>query len=90
VHHLLDPTTGRPSCHTGPDDVVAATVVAGSGAWAEALAKAAALDWPAAAARLDELGAGACVVTAAGCRHTNTTWARYAPDATSTDALEVA
>lgn len=36
VHHLLDPSTGR--CATG--DVVSATVVAGTAAWAEAFSKA--------------------------------------------------
>lgn len=36
IHHLLDPTTGRPI----DNDIAAVTVVAGSGWWAEALTKA--------------------------------------------------
>ncbi len=40
VHHLLDPSTGRPSTRSNDGrTVVGATVVAGTGAWAEAWTK---------------------------------------------------
>ena len=42
-HHLLDPSTGRPTGHTdrgdATDDVVACTVIAGTAAWAEVFTK---------------------------------------------------
>jgi thiamine biosynthesis lipoprotein len=78
VHHVLDPATGRPAGAGRPIDVVAATVVAGTGAWADALAKAALVDWAGSAPLLDAVGAGACVVTADGRTSANECWARFA------------
>lgn len=63
AHHLIDPTTGRPS--TG--DTVAVTVVADRGWWAEALAKSLFLDGPPALDRHPDVHS--LVVTADGCRH---------------------
>lgn len=62
-HHLIDPATGRPA----RTDVVACSVVAPTGAWADALAKAVLLAPPAEAAEiLAELGAAALVTHAGG------------------------
>jgi FAD:protein FMN transferase len=64
AHHLIDPRTGRPA----DTDVVAVTVVAAEGWWAEALTKALFLTGP---AGLDEAGdLHAVIVTADGTRHT--------------------
>jgi thiamine biosynthesis lipoprotein len=63
AHHLIDPRTGRPA-HT---DVVAVTVVAAEGWWAEALTKALFLTGPAGLDDYEDLHA--VIVTADGARH---------------------
>jgi thiamine biosynthesis lipoprotein len=63
AHHLIDPRTGRPA-HTA---VVAVTVVAAEGWWAEALTKALFLTGPAGLDDYDDLHA--VIVTADGTRH---------------------
>jgi FAD:protein FMN transferase len=62
AHHLIDPRTGRPA-HT---DVVAVTVVAAEGWWAEALTKTLFLTGP---AGLDDNDVHAVIATADGTRH---------------------
>ena len=62
-HHLIDPSTGRPA----RTDVVACSVLAPTGAWADVLAKAVLLAPPAEAAELlGGLGAAALVVHTGG------------------------
>jgi thiamine biosynthesis lipoprotein len=63
AHHLIDPRTGQPA-HT---DVVAVTVVAAEGWWAEALTKALFLTGPGGLDDYDDLHA--VIVTADGTRH---------------------
>lgn len=70
-HHLLDPTTGEPVT-TG---LVAATVVAGTAAWAEAWTKAVMVGGAVSTfRRLDELGLGGLAVTSDGTVITNDAW----------------
>lgn len=80
VHHLLDPATGRPTgaqrVHGAPA-VVQATVVAGSGMWAEVFTKPLMIAGLAALPRLDELGLGARAVLADGAVHCNTRWSAF-------------
>jgi thiamine biosynthesis lipoprotein len=63
AHHLIDPRTGRPA----DTDVVAVTVVAAEGWWAEALTKTLFLTGPAGLDETDDLHA--VIVTADGTRH---------------------
>lgn len=70
-HHLLDPATGRPTSET----VVAATVVAGTAAWAEAWTKAVLVRGPQRVLpELDSLGLGALAVTSDGATISNESW----------------
>jgi thiamine biosynthesis lipoprotein len=73
-HHLIDPATLRPSARTA----VSCTVVAGSGAWAEAFTKVAFAHDPAdAIERLERLGLAASVTVAGGAstgRLTTSSW----------------
>jgi thiamine biosynthesis lipoprotein len=70
-HHLLDPATGRPT----PGTIVAATVVAGTAAWAEAWTKAVMVRGPEhVLAELDALGLAALAVGADGSVITNDAW----------------
>jgi thiamine biosynthesis lipoprotein len=70
-HHVLDPSTGRPTSGA----IVAATVVAGTAAWAEAWTKAVMVRGPEhVLAELDALGLGALAVRADGATMTNETW----------------
>jgi thiamine biosynthesis lipoprotein len=62
AHHLIDPRAGRPAT----TDVVAVSVVAGEGWWAEAQAKALFLAGP---RGLQEMDVHAVVVTSDGARH---------------------
>lgn len=63
AHHLIDPSTGRP----GDAGLVAVTVVAGSAAWGEILAKAAFLAGAEGGTRIvTDLGGEALLVTTAG------------------------
>ncbi len=87
VHHVLNPRTGQPSPHTADGDIVSATVVAGTGAWADAWAKAAMVDWSSTEHELDELGLGAFAVTASGQHLANASWAHLAVAATPAGAV---
>jgi thiamine biosynthesis lipoprotein len=74
AHHLIDPAAGRPAAGAA----LAATVVAGEGWWAEALAKAALLAGPAEGpALLDGAGLPGLVVDDAGGTHPSAAWGRY-------------
>ncbi|MEQ1700236.1 MAG: FAD:protein FMN transferase, partial [Ilumatobacteraceae bacterium] len=78
AHHLLDPATGRPTAGRGDHAaVVQATVVAGSGMWAEVFTKPLMVTGTAALASLHELGLGARVVLADGTVQCNDRWAVY-------------
>lgn len=78
VHHLLDPTTGEPIGNGTPLDVVQATVVAGTGAWAEVWTKALLVDGPATALpRLERLGLPGRVVFADGTSRANDAWLAF-------------
>jgi thiamine biosynthesis lipoprotein len=78
VHHLLDPATGRPVvAAAGHVPVVQATVVAGSGMWAEVFTKPVMVRGLPALGWLDELGLGARAVLADGTAHCNEGWALY-------------
>ncbi len=87
VHHLLDPSTGCPARTRSGDAetsvrVVQATVIAGTGAWAEAWTKAViVLGAGRAFATLDRMGLAAMVVGEAGDVHRNAAWAAYDADA---------
>jgi FAD:protein FMN transferase len=79
VHHLLDPASGDPIGDLAPTEVVQATVVAGTAAWAEVWTKAVLVDGPATALpRLDTLGLPARVVFADGGARTNEAWQAFA------------
>ena len=74
-HHLIDPRTGMPAA----TDVQTATVIAATGARAEALAKSAFLrpsdaylSW------LPTVGAAGLLIDATGAQRTSTNWERYA------------
>jgi thiamine biosynthesis lipoprotein len=74
-HHLIDPATSAPSA----SEVVAATVVAASCAWAEAIAKAVVVAGrDAGAALVEDLGLAALVVDADGRSTTHGAWAEVA------------
>lgn len=78
AHHLIDPTTGRPSTTT----VVAVTVLAAEAAWAEVLAKAALLAGPGRGVEvLEEQGVAGWLVDRDGATTTTTTWDRFASGA---------
>lgn len=73
-HHLIDPATLSPSA----TDTVSCTVIAGSGATAEAFTKVAfAAGAHAAIERFERHGLAASVTTAAGERLTTSTWAAF-------------
>lgn len=73
-HHLLDPRTLRP---TAPD-VVAATIIAGTAAWAEAFTKVAFVEGvDAALERSGQLGLAARVTTADGRHHCSPGWEAF-------------
>lgn len=77
VHHLLDPSLGRP-VPEGEGATVQATVVAGTAAWAEAYATLAVVRGHAAAFPvLDELGLAARAIDHGGAAHTNRAWERF-------------
>ncbi len=69
VHHLLDPVTGRPL-----QELVQATVAAGTAAWAEVFTKMVMVRGVGALEALDELGLGARVVLVDGSVHCNAVW----------------
>jgi thiamine biosynthesis lipoprotein len=74
VHHLLDPDTGSPAA----TDVVQATVVAGTGAWAEVWSKAIVVRGIAAVHPvLEQLGLAAMSVCTDGSIHCTRSWDRY-------------
>ena len=73
-HHLLDPATQAPT----DGDVVACTIVAGTGAWAEAFTKVAFVDGcEPALARYTDLGLAARITTADGTHHTSPHWEEF-------------
>jgi thiamine biosynthesis lipoprotein len=75
VHHVLDPRTGEPA----RSDVVSATVVAGSGSWAEALSTACLVMGSAAAIDLlRDHGVGALLVLADGTIRQTPSWLDFA------------
>ena len=76
VHHLLDPTTGRPVLHDR--EIVAVTVIAGTAAWAEVWTKAVMVLGAGMLAALDELGLGAQVTYAGAATVTNQSWSAFA------------
>jgi thiamine biosynthesis lipoprotein len=75
LHHLLDPSTGRPTHHGR--QLVAATVIAGSAAWAEVWTKAVMVRGTAMLAVLDELGLAARVTFADATTLTNRAWSSF-------------
>ena len=75
VHHLLDPATGRPARHAC--ELVAATVVAGSAAWAEVWTKVVMVRGTVMLARLDEFGLGAQVTYADATTAANAAWSSF-------------
>lgn len=78
AHHVLDPSTGRPTGSCGAHaPVLQATVVAGSGMWAEVFTKPLMVAGLAALPRLGELGLGARVVLDDGAVHCNARWGVY-------------
>jgi len=81
VHHLLDPRTCAPvGAHLG-DEVIEATVIAGSAAWAEVFAKAVLVNGPRLMfPRLDSMGLGARVVSADGSARTNECWNAFSSE----------
>lgn len=79
VHHLIDPSTGRPAHRTDRGrTVVGATVVAGTGAWAEAWTKVL-MTRPTvdALAALDRHGLAGLVVDDDGTTSTSSMWPTY-------------
>lgn len=79
VHHLLEPASGAPGRGDGLDEpLVSVTIVAGTGAWADAWSKAAFLDWTGVSQQLDALGIGAAAVGVSGRVVHNDTWALFA------------
>jgi thiamine biosynthesis lipoprotein len=73
AHHLIDPRTGRPT----RTPLVAATVVAGTAAWAEAWTKAVMVRGDDALDALDDLQLAALAVRTDGHVVVNRTWARF-------------
>jgi FAD:protein FMN transferase len=76
VHHLLDPTTARPAHHDR--EIVAATVVAGTAAWAEVWTKALMVHGTATMPVLDRHGLGAHITYADRSISLNRSWATFA------------
>jgi thiamine biosynthesis lipoprotein len=76
VHHLLDPATGRPARHDR--EIVAATVVAGTAAWAEVWTKAVMVRGAAMLEGLDRLGLGAQLTYADRSIAFNDSWQTFA------------
>ena len=72
LHHLLDPSTGRPSHHDR--EIVAVTVVAGTAAWAEVWTKAVMVRGAAMLSVLDQHGLGAQLTYADGSTAVNVSW----------------
>ena len=75
VHHLLDPSTGRPAHHGR--ELVAVTLIAGTAAWAEVWTKAVMVRGTAMLAVLDEFGLGARVAYADATTSTNQSWSSF-------------
>jgi thiamine biosynthesis lipoprotein len=75
LHHLLDPSTGRPAQHDR--EIVAVTVVAGTAAWAEVWTKALMVRGTPMLAVLDEYGLGARVSYSDGATTTNWSWSTF-------------
>ena len=75
VHHLLDPATGRPARHVR--EIVAATVIAGTAAWAEVWTKSVMVRGSAMLAVLDEHGLAAQIGYADGSSTVNRSWSSF-------------
>lgn len=75
VHHLLDPATGRPAHHVR--EIVAATVIAGTAAWAEVWTKVVMVRGAAMLAVLDEHGLGAQLTYADATTSINRAWSAF-------------
>lgn len=74
LHHLIDPQTRQPT----RSDVVAATVIAGTAAWAEAFTKVALVDGlDRSLATYDRLSLAAAVRTSDGAFHTSRPWSGF-------------
>jgi thiamine biosynthesis lipoprotein ApbE len=76
VHHLLDPATGRPVHRTR--EIVAATVIAGTAAWAEVWTKVVMVRGEAALTELDGHRLGAQLTYADSTVATNNAWTMFA------------
>ncbi|MEO7369319.1 MAG: FAD:protein FMN transferase, partial [Ilumatobacteraceae bacterium] len=76
VHHLLDPATRRPAHHHR--EIVAATVIAGTAAWAEVWTKAVMVRGVMMLPVLDRFALGAQVTYADTATTVNTTWSNFA------------
>ncbi|MBK5332258.1 MAG: FAD:protein FMN transferase [Ilumatobacteraceae bacterium] len=81
VHHLLDPATQRPAHHAR--QIVAATVIAGTAAWAEVWTKAVMVRGTEVLAELDDRGLGAQVTYADLTSSANQAWSSFAVQASS-------
>ena len=81
VHHLLDPATQRPVHHAR--QIVSATVVAGTAAWAEVWTKAVMVHGTAMLAVLDDRGLGAQITYADLTTSANQAWSSFAVQASS-------
>jgi len=81
VHHLLDPATQRPAHHAR--QIVAATVVAGTAAWAEVWTKAVMVNGTAMLPALDDRGLGAQITFADMTTTANRAWSSFAVQASS-------
>ena len=81
VHHLLDPATLRPAHHAR--QIVAATVVAGTAAWAEVWTKALMVHGTARLPVLDDRGLGAQITYADMTTTANRAWSSFAVQASS-------
>ena len=79
VHHLLDPATQRPAHHAR--EIVAATVVAGTAAWAEVWTKAVMVHGTTMLAVLDDRRLGAQVTYADLTTSANQAWSAFAGQA---------
>jgi thiamine biosynthesis lipoprotein len=75
LHHLLDPSTGRPTHHRR--ELVGVTVVAGTAAWAEAWTKAVMVRGAPMLAVLDEYGLAARIAYVDGTTSTNRAWSSF-------------
>jgi thiamine biosynthesis lipoprotein len=75
LHHLLDPATKQPVHHAR--QIVAATVIAGTAAWAEVWTKAVMVRGTTMLAMLDDRGLGAEVTYADGTTAANRAWSAY-------------